>query len=228
VGKKNQHLLAPGQYVKISISDTGVGIPERHIRKIFDPYFTTKQRGNGLGLAICLSIVEKHGGHIEVESEEGKGTTFLVFLPAVEHMDDKVTEKKTPAKIQLRETGRLLVMDDDESLLSIIKSMLASIGYDVHGATDGLDIIRMYQEARKAGKPYDVLVLDLTVPAGMGAKETISRLKDMDPSVRAIVSSGYSNDNIMMYYKEFGFKGVIAKPYRLDELSMAVRKAMEE
>lgn len=226
--KKNPHLIAPGKYVKLSITDTGIGIAERHLQKIFDLYFTTKQSGNGLGLAICLSIVEKHGGHLEVESEVGKGTTFYIFLPAIEHIDGRESDKKPSRKMRLKGSGRLLVMDDDEALLSTVKRMLTSIGYEVHGASEGSEVIRMYQEARKAGKPYDVIILDLTIPAGMGAKETVSKLKDMDPAVKAIVSSGYANDNIMMYYKEFGFRGVIAKPYRLDELSMAVRQAMGE
>ncbi|MBI2881182.1 MAG: response regulator [Candidatus Tectomicrobia bacterium] len=217
--------LPAGDYVKIAVSDHGVGIPERHLLKIFDPYFTTKPDGSGLGLTIAHSIITKHDGYIRVESQEGVGTTFTLYLP--------VSHKEIPrqGKREDRPTtggGKILVMDDEEMIRRFLQDLLGRIGYEPHVAGDGREAIALYQEARKTGRPFDCVIMDLTVPGGLGGKETIKRLLEIDPRVKAIVSSGYSNDPILSSYKKYGFKGIVVKPYRPHELEVALEQVIRE
>ncbi len=198
----------PGRYIRISITDQGVGIAQKHLLNIFDPYFTTKQEGSGLGLATAYSIIKRHDGHIAVESRLEVGTTFHIYLPASEKA---VPEKKETWPIKGH--GRILVMDDEASLRKIVGKMLAMLGYEAEFAKNGAEAIRMVKEAKETEKPYDAVILDLTVPGGMGGKEAINKLLEIDPEVKAVVFSGYSDDPVLANFQEYGFKGMMTKPF---------------
>ncbi len=211
--------LTPGKYVRIGIRDHGPGIPEENLNKIFDLYFTTKPKGSGLGLATAFVILNNHGGAITVESKQGVGTTFHLFLPASEE-EVKVTEK-TEGRV-LTGKGRVLLMDDEEAIRDLAGDMLNMLGYSVQVAKDGYECLEMYRRAQESCDPFDAVILDLTVPGGMGGGMTIKKLMEIDPQVKAIVSSGYSDDPIMANFYECGFKGVIPKPYDVVEVSRAL------
>jgi CheY-like chemotaxis protein len=182
---------------------------------IFDPYFTTKSEGSGLGLATSFSIVNKHHGHISVTSELGVGSTFVIFLPA----SQADAEKPTSGSGKLpRGSGRILVMDDEDSVQTVIGEMLSLYGYRAERAMDGLEAVSIYRNALDSGRAFDAVIMDLTVPGGMGGVEAISRLLDLNPDIRAIVSSGYSNDPVMANFSDYGFKACISKPFKLEEL----------
>ena len=215
--------LAACDYVITSISDRGIGIPKEYFEKIFDPYFTTKQKGSGLGLATSYSILKRHGGHIAVESELGKGATFHLYLPV---STEVVIKKADEAGAGVRGTGRVLIMDDEEMIRDIASQMLGKMGYTVAVAADGAETIVVYTKARQAGKPFDLVIMDLTIPGGLGGKDTIRKLRELDPGVKAIVSSGYSNDPVMAEFENHGFCGVVSKPYTIKTLSEAVAKVM--
>ena len=215
--------LKEGKYIRITIEDQGTGIPKEHLPKIFDPYFTTKQKGSGLGLAIAYSIVKRHDGYISVESELGVGTTFYIYLPASEK---EILEKEAAEERPFFGKGKILVMDDEEAVREVAGNMLKFLGYKVEFARDGIEAIELYKKAKESGKPFDAVILDLTVPGGMGGKEAFGKLLEIDPEVKAIVSSGYSNDPIMADYKEYGFRGVVAKPYKLRELSEELHRVI--
>jgi two-component system, cell cycle sensor histidine kinase and response regulator CckA len=213
--------LSPGKYVEISCRDQGRGMPAEYLPKIFDPYFTTKQKGSGLGLATSYSIIKKHGGHIAVESKLGVGTTFRVYLPAVEQTiipQPEVEEGIFAGK------GKILVMDDDESVRKVLGKMIVSLGYEAKFARDGEEAINIFTDTQESGKAFDAVILDLTVPGGMGGKEAIAKLLEIDPQVRAIVSSGYSDDPIMADFPKYGFSGIIPKPYRMREVSKVLHE----
>ena len=211
--------LKPGRYLRISIQDHGVGIAPEHLPHIFDPYFTTKQKGSGLGLATSYSIIKKHDGMITVESEVGRGTTFHIYLPA----SDKPLVRSAPPKPKApRGKGRVLLMDDEELIRELAVAGLTQLGFQVDTVADGTEALRVYAEAREKGQPFAAVIMDLTIPGGMGGREAIKQLLVMDPNAKAIVSSGYSNDAVMANYRQFGFQGVVAKPYKIDELAEAV------
>jgi len=216
--------LPEGRYVAITVRDSGIGIHPSHLHKIFDPFFTTKQKGSGLGLATVYSIVAKHDGHITVESELGSGTAFHVYLPVT---DKPVEKRMTGAREEgLSGRGRILLMDDDEMIRDIGRDILCYFGYDVELAEDGEAALALFHEARSDRKPFDLLIMDLTVPGGMGGREAIARIRELDRDVKAIVSSGYSNDPVMASFGEYGFDGVVTKPYNVEELGRAVRKVL--
>ena len=217
--------VRPGNYVEVSIADCGVGIPEEHLNKIFDPYFTTKQYGSGLGLATSYSIIKNHDGYVTVESKPGVGTTFRVYLPA---SSGKVDEPPPPPKKVRTGNGRVLVMDDEQIIREMAGELLVYFGYEPFFARDGAEAVEMYCKARQSGNPFDVVVMDLTVPGGMGGKDAIRQLREIDPKVKAIVSSGYSNDPVMADYKQYGFSGVVAKPYKIDEFGEAIRSVIKD
>jgi len=211
--------LLAGKYVKISVRDRGQGIPREELPKIFEPYFAVPKRRNGLGLAAVYSVIRKHGGQIKAESIVGVGTTFHIYLPASAQTTEGTEESPAPVEQQkLFGRGRILVMDDEEELLGIISEMLNVFGYEVETAKDGEEAINMYLKAMAGGKPYDAIIMDLTIPNGMGGRDAIRRLREHDPKVRAIVSSGYSLDPVMANYRQYGFIGIIPKPYRMEEL----------
>ncbi len=220
--------LLEGKYVKISIRDHGVGIPEEHLSKIFDPYFSTKemgiQKGMGLGLATTYSIINRHDGYITVESEVGVGTTFTLFLPAHDKDIRELKPLKThkPEKPSIR-AGRILVMDDEESIRKISKKRLSQLGYESELAKDGAQAIELYKKSMDSGQPFDLVILDLTVKGGMGGKDAVKALLKINPQVKAIVSSGYSNDPVMTDFKAYGFTGALPKPNTKKELIAALK-----
>jgi two-component system, cell cycle sensor histidine kinase and response regulator CckA len=216
--------LRPGIYVAITITDEGSGIPNEHLTKIFDPYFTTKEKGNGLGLTICYSIVSKHGGHISVKSMEGQGTDITVYLPA----SHAKTASEATEEMLFWGKGKVLLMDDEESVRQTAGEMLTFLGYDAEFARDGAELIRLYKEALNSDSPFDAIITDLTVRGGMGGKKAVAELLEIDPEVKAIASSGYSNDELLSNFVEHGFCGVVAKPYRLHELGEALSKAVKK
>ena len=214
--QKNSSPSKGERFVTISVTDTGMGIPENDLQKIFDPYFTTKSHGNGLGLATCYSIIRKHGGTISVASTEGKGSMFVISLPASEQ--EYVSEQKTPARL-FRGSGRVLVMDDDEGIRAIAQGMLQELGYTAEVAADGAGAVDLYLKRKNEGLPFSAVILDMTIPGGMGGKETMRKLLEIDPEVKAVVSSGYSNDTVMANFRDHGFREVLNKPYLPQEMS---------
>ncbi len=221
--------FSEGKYIKISIRDHGVGIPEEHLSKIFDPYFSTKemgvQKGMGMGLATTYSIINRHDGHITVESEVGIGTTFTLYLPA--HEKDfrklKPVEKLKPEKPAVL-TGRILLMDDEKMIRNLSRQMLSRLGYEPETAKDGVEAIELYKKAKDTGKLFDAVILDLTIKGGMGGKDTVKALMEIDPQVKAIVSSGYSNDLVMTNFRAYGFIGALPKPYPTKDLKDILSK----
>jgi CheY-like chemotaxis protein len=213
--------LKPGRYIRISVTDQGMGIARNHLANIFDPYFTTKQEGSGLGLATTYSIIKKHDGHITVESQLGIGTTFDIYLPA----SDKIVPEKEEAKL-IKGRGRILVMDDEASLRKMLGRMLKNLGYESEFAKDGAEALRMYKNVQESETPYDVVILDLTIPGGMGGTETIKKLLEIDPEVKAIVYSGYSDDPVLANFREYGFKGMMPKPFESHALGKVLHEVL--
>ncbi len=209
--------LAMGNYVMISIRDTGIGIPEQNLGKIFDPYFTTKEHGSGLGLATSYSIIRNHGGMIDIRTKPGEGSTFMVYLPAIARegraeSQAKPVEKPAPLK------ARVLVMDDDETIQNLSRELLLALGQEVEIAKDGQEALEKYKGAMASGKRFDIVILDLTIRGGMGGAETLQRLMEIDPAVKAVVSSGYSDDALIAGYQQEGFKAFLKKPYGISAL----------
>ncbi|MGE5443363.1 MAG: ATP-binding protein, partial [Ignavibacteriales bacterium] len=215
-----------GNYVKITIEDEGVGIPREHLSKIFDPYFTTKQRGSGLGLATTYSIIKSHDGFIDVESELGKGSSFHVYIPASEK---RVSQRKAePEKrTEVKGRGRVLIMDDEAIIRTAAGRAIMRMGYEVEYAKGGEEAIEIYTRARDENRPFDLVIMDLTIPGGIGGREAIAKLMEIDPDVRAVVSSGYSNDPVMSEHRRYGFRGVVAKPYDIEELAEILNKVID-
>jgi len=212
-------VLAPGNYVEVAFKDDGVGIPPESLDSIFDPYYTTREEGTGLGLFSVFSIIERHGGWITVKSEVDRGTTFTFYLSAAAEEEVAVTSSDI-----MKGSGRVLIMDDDDTIRLGMTALLGELGYEVETTADGEEAIERYGEALKSDRPFDAVILDLTVPGGMGGAETIERLKELDPRVKAIVSSGYSTDPIMANYQKYGFKAVLPKPFQPAELSRAMEQ----
>ncbi|HSR35811.1 MAG TPA: PAS domain S-box protein, partial [Desulfurivibrionaceae bacterium] len=212
--------LKPGSYLHLAVTDHGIGIAPEHLAKIFDPYFSTKETGSGLGLAVAYSIIKNHGGRITVESTVGQGTTFHLYLPAAQGLaqESRPTDGTAPPSGQ----GALLIMDDEEIMREVFGAFAEKLGFAVVTASDGAEALRLYEEALAAKFPFALVIMDLTVPGGMGGKEMIGKLLALDPSARAIVSSGYSNDPIMSDYARHGFVGVAPKPITFPEFAAAI------
>jgi PAS domain S-box-containing protein len=218
--------LRPGKYACIAIQDSGVGLSPEQMGKIFDPYFTTKPKGSGLGLTSSYSIVKKHDGHIAVESQVGRGTTFRIHLPASE-ADRGVRAPRSPAAAPRGGKGRVLVMDDEEPVRKTASRMLRLLGYETELARDGDEALALYAEAREQRRPFDAVIMDLTIPGGMGGREALKRLLAVDPEARVIVSSGYSNDPVMAECAAHGFRCVMTKPYGIEQLGSALAEAID-
>lgn len=218
--------LTPGTYICLAFTDEGCGIPDADLNKIFDPYFTTKVNGNGLGLASSHSIITKHGGHICTSSRVDRGTTFTIHLPSIgETISSYQTEFNTQTALD-HGGGSILVMDDEEMIRELATGMLEEIGYQVTTCNDGTAAIRYYKAARESGAPFSAVIMDLTIPGGVGGKEAAAEILAVDPTACLIVSSGYSNDPIMSDYSTYGFAGAIAKPYRICELAQMLRSSL--
>ena len=211
--------LGLGRFVKITFKDTGEGIKREHLQRVFDPFFTTKGNHSGLGLTAARSIVRKHGGRLEVDSEEGIGTTVHIYLPAAAPVQEAEPEIVGPSQ------GRVLLMDDEISILEIMSELISYLGYDVVSARDGQETLQLYSKAMAEGTGFDVVIMDLSIPGGMGGKEAVAKLLQLDPDARTIVSSGYSNDPVMAEYQKYGFVGVLQKPYTVKELGAALGRA---
>lgn len=226
---KKQGLFLPKgkNYVKITITDSGSGIEKNVIGRIFDPYFSTKKEGNGLGLTITHSIISKHDGHISAQSFPGVGTTFTIYLPATLTKEPQQQEKEEE-KVPHPAGGKLtvMVMDDEESVREVAHGMLTYLGYEVVPVNDGEQAIAEYQRLQDTEHPVDVVIMDLTIPAGMGGKEAVTQLLDLNPQAKVIVSSGYSNDPIMADCNEYGFCAAVTKPYQIDDLARAINKVI--
>ena len=218
--------LPGGNYVKISIRDQGDGIPPENLARVFEPFFTTKNSGTGLGLATCYTIIKRHHGHITLDSRPGVGTTFHLFLPASDQ--PAITVPVDSFLKPLRGRGRLLVMEDDTQLGDCIHAMLSQLGYEVCVRGDSSEAVRCYRETAAGHRPFDGVILDLTIRGGAGARETVQELRAINPRLKAIVSSGYAQDSALAEFREWGFGGVITKPYTVEQLATVLRSILEE
>ena len=216
--------LPPGHYVKMEIRDWGKGIPEQIIDKIFEPYFSTKHTGSGLGLAIVHSIISKHGGAVRVESEQGQGTTFTILIPACSGHEQAKPVEDTGPRQESTQKAVVLVMDDDDMVRTIASEILKTFGHKVIEASDGKEVVEIYRDRMEKGKHIDLLIMDLTVPGGMGGVEAMEELLKMDPHVKAVVASGYSNDPVMSNYQKYGFKAALLKPYTIKEINEVISR----
>lgn len=230
-------LLKKGMdYVKVSIKDEGAGIEPDLLAKIFDPYFTTKPTGNGLGLATSFSILRRHEGFITVESQPGQGTTFFLYLPASPDLPavpgalalNKETILEQAKQLQIQLTKRILVIDDETAIRKLLKILLTNRGYKVSIAEDGLEALKLYEQAQYSAEVYDLVIVDLTLPGGIGGKEIMAQLLKLNATVKVIVTSGYSTDPVVANYSEYGFAGAISKPFLLSELCQQIDEVLKQ
>ncbi len=222
--------LTKGAWLHIAIIDQGIGIPPELRDKIFDPYFTTSDERSGLGLSVAYAILRKHRGHIELESKVGEGTTLHLYLPAsAEPVPAKSPAAPRVASTRMADSGkrRILILDDDDLVRRIVQEMVESAGYTVVATAAGEQTIEEYKRAQNAGTPFDMVILDLTIVGGMGGRETMAALRAMDPRVCAILSSGYTSDDTIVNYSAYGFREVIKKPYRSQELVALIGMTLE-
>ncbi len=218
----NSMELQAGNYVKLIFADQGCGISETDLARIFDPYFTTKSSGNGLGLASAHSIIKRHGGHISASSVLAKGTTFNIYLPSVE---ETYADYRSESEIKIDEKhrgGMILVMDDEKMILELISDMLDCLGYAVKTCENGEEAVSLYKKQMEKEEPFSMVIMDLTIPGGMGGKEAAEQILAIDPKACLVVSSGYSSDPIVSSFSSYGFKAAVAKPYRLKEISQVL------
>lgn len=218
----NDLLLGAGKYVQVIVRDQGVGIPAETLPRIFDPYFTTKKSGSGLGLAVVHSIIKNHHGAIKVTSLVGEGSTFTLLLPAANLTD----VAKAPTTATAARASRILVMDDEEMVRKALSKMLTRLGYEVESATHGAAAVDLYRAALTESRRFDLVIMDLTVPGGMGGQEAILQLQKIDPTVKAIVSSGYSDSPVMADHQAYGFAGVVVKPYTTEQLKSVLKTVL--
>ncbi|RKX90571.1 MAG: hypothetical protein DRP59_09660 [Spirochaetes bacterium] len=209
------------RYIQIKIKDSGTGIKQESLNRIFDPYYSTKATGSGLGLAVTFSIINKHDGFIEVESEPGKGTEFFIHLPVCESIEKEITGNDRKQTAYSKISCTILVMDDEKSIRKLLTSMLTSLKHSVTAVENGKEAVEAYKKNK-----FDLVILDITIPGGMGGLETIKELKKINPNVRAIVSSGYANSPVLARYTDYGFSGALAKPFHADDLKEIIEKVI--
>lgn len=220
--------LEQGKYIKVTVRDEGIGVEPKYLDRIFDPYFSTKQTGSGLGLATTYSIITKHGGHIGVDSTPGVGTTFTLYLPASESHPLAEAGQPADADAAPGHAARVLVMDDEESICDVTSQMLVKSGYSVETAPDGKETLRRYKQAMLSGDPFDLVIMDLTIPGGIGGKEAVRDVLALHPDARVIVSSGYANDPVMANHTAYGFCGIVEKPYTRKKLLAVLQRVLEK
>ena len=225
VGPESSLRLEPGDYVRISISDNGEGIAPENLSKVFDPYFTTRSSGSGLGLATVYSIVKRYKGEIRVESKVGIGTTFTIYLPVSKSAVVQRSETQTQV---IKGNGRILLMDDEAVIRDVAREVLEFLGYEASLAKDGESMLEIFKRANAEGKPFDVVILDLTIPGGPGGKEVVKELTKNDPAIKVIAASGYSNDPVMANYKAYGFNGILPKPFTIKDVGFVLKKVLEK
>lgn len=217
--------LQPGKYVRVSVSDTGIGIPKEYLDRVFEPYFTTKTQGHGLGLSMTWSVVKNHGGHISAFSEPGKGSRFEVLLPATGRL---VKPASAPGREISKGAGRVLMLEDEDIVVRAARRMMSELGYDCEVTGDGAETLERYDAEKTAGNPFDAVIMDLTIPGGMGGKEAGAELRRRHPEAVIIVSSGYSDEPVMADYKAFGFDAVLPKPYRYEDLAETLARLVRK
>lgn len=224
---KEEFVKTSERYVKISVSDTGIGIPANVLDQIFDPYFSTKQQGSGLGLSICHSILAKHGGNITVQSVPGIFSTFTLYLPASKSQQLEISSQGEEEVANPEHRARIMIMDDEEMVRDITRVMLETLGHEVVLACDGEEAIALFTRYRDEGNPLDVIIMDLTIPGGMGGKEAVGKILAIDPAARVIVSSGYSGDPVMANCQEYGFAVAMGKPFLLQDLAQGIEQCLQ-
>jgi len=213
--------LGKDKYIVVTVKDHGTGISRDIIDKIFDPYFSTKKTGNGLGLSICHSIIKQHGGDITVVSEPENGTIFSIFLPVSTSEIPILPDQKAVETVQRH--GKIMVMDDDEMIRTMTGAMLARMGFESEFAVNGEEAVKLYKKNLSTGDQFDLIIMDLTIPGGMGGEDTVKEILALNPKVKVLVASGYSYDPIMANYADFGFCGAIVKPYQMQDLNSAIQ-----
>ena len=228
MGEDSDTHFGDGEYVSISIKDKGKGIPPDDLNKIFNPYFTTKFGGSGLGLSTSYSIISRHSGAIRAYSEEGIGTEFVIYLPVFDTRVTKTVSREEPVKENHSASAHILIMDDDPSVREVLSGMLDVLGHEVTESCDGSEAIEIYRERFSSGEPFDAVIMDLTVPGGMGGEAALEKLKEIDPTVRAIVSSGYANNTVLSNYSEYGFSGRLVKPFRISTLRIELNTVLTQ
>lgn len=221
------HGLAGRECVHITVADTGTGIMPDHLKRVFEPYFTTKQAGSGLGLASTYSIIQKHGGHISVESAVGQGTIFEIYFPAA---SDQLLPaiQKVPGTSTFKQAREALVLDDEETIRTTLAAMLKEFNFAVQTEAESQKAVELYQNAFAAGRPFDLVIVDLTIPGGMGGEEVARAILEIDPKATIVVSSGYADAPVMANYPDHGFKGMMTKPYTLKKLSTELSKVLAD
>jgi two-component system cell cycle sensor histidine kinase/response regulator CckA len=221
--------LGPGDCVKVSIRDHGVGVAKENIPRLFNPYFSTKvrgsQKGTGIGLAVCHSVIEKHGGRITLESELGLGTTVTFFLRALRA--EQPPASRTGGEAEVREQGyRVLMLEDDSAVIKTGTQMIEHLGHTVTAVQNGAEVLDLYSRSQRAGKPFDLVLLDLTVRGGMGGRETLEKLKQVDPDVVAVVTSGYADDPVIAEFGRHGFQAALLKPFTIRTLEQTIAQVV--
>jgi CheY-like chemotaxis protein len=218
---ENEFELQGGDYVRIVVADEGIGIPEEQLARIFDPFYSTKETGTGLGLSTSFSIVAAHNGRIRVRSRQGEGTSFEILLPGVKALAASASQPEV-----IRGAGRLLVLDDDEALRVLLQRMLQRLGYACDFSGDVEEAVRMYQQRLDSGDRYDAVILDLTLPGREGGPEALRRLQSVDPDVTGIIASGYTDDAVLTEYRAHGFRGRLRKPMDMASLGAELHRVL--